>query len=216
MERIEDMRAFFAARVDTYDEHMRTNIPGMCEAYDRVAAQLPEGTRTLLDLGCGTGLELDAVFARFPAMAVTGIDLTPEMLDQLRAKHADRELRLICGSYFDVDFGKAQYDAAISVESLHHFSYARKLPLYRRLHAALRPGGVYVEADYMVTTQAEEDAMFAARDALLAQARDQDGGWHIDTPLTVAHQRQLLAEAGFSDVQIRWRHVGTVILRAWA
>ena len=36
--------------------------------------------QAILDLGCGTGLELDALFARFPDLRVTGIDMTEEML----------------------------------------------------------------------------------------------------------------------------------------
>ena len=38
----------------------------------------------VLDLGCGTGLELDEIFRYFPDLAVTGIDLTREMLQQLK------------------------------------------------------------------------------------------------------------------------------------
>ena len=51
----EDMNGFFAARVDTYEAHMSV----WDKAYGRVAELTPGDCGPLLDLGCGTGLELD-------------------------------------------------------------------------------------------------------------------------------------------------------------
>ena len=53
---LEKMGAFFDARLDGYDEHMLTDIEGAGEFYPFTASLLPEGN--ILDLGCGTGLEL--------------------------------------------------------------------------------------------------------------------------------------------------------------
>lgn len=209
---IEDMQGFFQARVDGYDRHMLENIDGMAEAYQCVADFLPKDTQKLLDLGCGTGLELAPVFARFPVASVVGIDLTQAMLDALKAKYAGKDIRLICGSYFDVDFGIQQYDAVISAESLHHFTHAEKLGLYRRVHAAIKPGGTYIEADYMLETQAQEDALFAERTRLLKEQNAGEGFWHFDTPLTVENQTGLLLAAGFDDVAAVWQRGNTTIL----
>lgn len=38
MQSLEEMRAFFAARVDIYDEHMRNEVEGCREGYARMAA----------------------------------------------------------------------------------------------------------------------------------------------------------------------------------
>ena len=111
-----------------------------------MAALLPEGCGPLLDLGCGTGLELDRVFARWPELAVTGVDLCAAMLEKLREKHAGRALTLRCKDYLTAGLGAREYGAVISVESLHHFTPAQKGGLYRRIHGALRPGGVFLEA----------------------------------------------------------------------
>ena len=86
----EDMNGFFAARVDTYEAHMSV----WDKAYGRVAELTPGDCGPLLDLGCGTGLELDRIFARWPELAVTGVDLCAAMLEKLRAKHAGRRLEL--------------------------------------------------------------------------------------------------------------------------
>lgn len=212
--RLEKMDDFFTARLAGYDHQMLVNVEGCAEGYATVAQLLPAGMQTLLDLGCGTGLELDEIFKRFPDAAVTGIDMTSAMLDVLRQKHADKALTLIEGDYFAVPFGESCFDAAVSVESLHHFTSDAKLGLYRRLYAALRCGGVYAECDYMVETQAEEDFYFAE----LARLKTEQGlaaeeFYHYDTPLTVENQQKLLTQAGFA-VRFISRKGGTTVLLA--
>ena len=36
------------------------------------------------------------------------------------------------------------FDAAVSVESLHHFTKEEKIPLYDKLRKALKPGGYFI------------------------------------------------------------------------
>ena len=50
--KLERMDAFFAARVDGYDEHMRTTIEGAADFYAYTASLLPMGGgEKVLDLG---------------------------------------------------------------------------------------------------------------------------------------------------------------------
>lgn len=212
MERMDD---FFEARVLDYDAHMLENVPGCAEGYEKMAELLPESTKALLDLGCGTGLELERIFARFPDLAVTGIDLTKAMLEMLESKFGGKELRLIYGSYFDVDFGKKQYDAAVSFETMHHFTQEKKQGLYTRLCEALKPGGIYIECDYMVLTDEEEDHWFAENSRIRRELSiPEDEFYHYDTPLTVAHQIDVLQESGFPEVRMVWRKENTTIITA--
>ena len=60
------------------------------------------------------------------------------MLSVLRRKFSEKDLELIVGSYFEVPFEKEAYDAALSVESLHHFTKEEKIPLYTKLRNALK------------------------------------------------------------------------------
>lgn len=75
---LEEMTAFFTQRLDGYDEHM---LAHGWDHYRVLAQHVPEDAQTLLDLGCGTGLELKPLWQRLPDIQVTGIDLTRSMLD---------------------------------------------------------------------------------------------------------------------------------------
>lgn len=48
------------------------------------------------------------------------------------------------------------FDTAISFESLHHFQPAKKEGLFRKLYQALKPGGLYLECDYIACCAQEE------------------------------------------------------------
>ena len=201
---LEKMGDFFDARIEGYEAHQLTTIDDAVEFYPFTAGCLPQtpGAR-ILDLGCGTGLELGYYFELAPEAQVTGIDLAPGMLKELQKKFPDKALTLILGSYFDVPFGENAFDAAVSVESLHHFTQAEKIPLYAKLHKALKPGGFFLLTDYFAASEAEESFR---RSELLRLKQEQglsdDTFYHYDTPLTVAHEREALRQAGFSSVQI--------------
>ena len=212
---LEEMSRFFENRVGGYDEHMRATIEGASAFYAYTAAQLPQqpGAR-VLDLGCGTGLELEEYFALNPEAEVTGIDLCRPMLDELEAKFPGKKLNLRCESYFDADLAPESFDAAVSVESLHHFTAERKLGLYRKLRAALKDGGQFILTDYFAESEELEKEYFENLDALMReQGLDKGSFYHYDTPLTAEHEAEVLKEAGFRDVRILkvWGTTCTVI-----
>ena len=202
--KLERMDDFFAARVDGYDEHMRTTIEGASAFYAYTASMLPTGKGArVLDLGCGTGLELEEYFRLNSEADVTGIDLSEAMLKALKEKFPDRKIHLILGSYFDVPFGEKAYDAAVSVESLHHFPAEQKEALYRKLYAALRDNGCFVLTDYFAESEELEKEYFRnLKELKEGQGLPEDVFFHYDTPLTVEHEMQVLRQAGFADVRI--------------
>lgn len=137
------------------------------------------------------------------------------MLEALAAKFPDRPLRLIHGSYFDVPFEEERYAAAVSVESLHHFTMGQKLSLYQKLRQALKPGGYFILTDYFAETEALEKRYFHDLETLKRAQGITDGAfYHYDTPLTVEHEAEILRRAGFSAVCVLKSWGATYTLKA--
>ena len=201
---LEKMSDFFEARLDGYDEHMMTAIESANEFYPFTAKQLPTAENSrVLDLGCGTGLELAEYYKLCPSAKITGVDLSQGMLSELKRKFADKDITLICGSYFDVSLGDNVFDAAVSVESLHHFTKAEKIPLYAKLRAALKENGYFILTDYFSLSDDEERMHRQTLNALKAeQGIADDEFYHYDTPLTVRHETEALLEAGLTSVEV--------------
>lgn len=196
-EPLEEMENFFSARLGDYEEHMMH----WKKLYEWMGELVPDQTEKLLDLGCGTGLELDEIFRHHPDIEVTGVDLSSDMLAKLREKHLDKKLNLIVADYFQQPLGTACYDAAVSFETLHHFTAEKKLSLFRKLYQSLKPGGIYLEADYFADNNEWEEFLFAECDRRRKKwGISEDVFVHFDTPLTLEHELELLKEAGFSEV----------------
>ena len=210
---MEPMADFFAARLEGYDTHMLEEVEGCREGYEKMAQLAPEGTQRILDLGCGTGLELEPLFRRFPDMQVTGVDLTRGMLDCLRAKFPQKQLTLIEGDYFSTEFGEEVFDLVVSFQTMHHFAPEKKLGLYRRIFRALKPGGQYLECDYMVEEQEAEEYWFAEnRRIRQEEGIPEDAFYHYDTPCTIQNQINLFLKAGFSSSEMVWRVENTTLI----
>ena len=216
MSPLEKMDDFFAVRVDGYDEHMMSNVEKASDFYAYTASLLPKAAGSnVLDLGCGTGLELEEYFGFNPQAKVTGIDLSEAMLNALKAKFPEKDLTLVQASYFDVPLGEHVYDAAVSVESLHHFKDEMKESLYRKLRAALKAGGTFVLTDCFAESDELEKEYFETLARLKKEQGLSEGEfYHFDTPLTVEHEMDVLRRAGFRDVRIdkRWSEKTCTVL----
>ncbi len=213
---LEKMSDFFEARLHMYDEHMLNDILGATEFYPFTAECLPKTAgATVLDLGCGTGLELEEYFKINPTAKITGIDLSEGMLNALREKFKDKDITLINGSYFDLPFGENLFDAAVSVESLHHFTKKEKIPLYKKLYSALKEGGYFILTDYFAPDDEYENFYQNEFLRLKKEQGISDGEfYHYDTPLTANHETEALVEAGFKEVKVLKSWENTYTLKA--
>ena len=208
MPMLEKMDEFFDSRLDGYEEHMLSAIEGAGEFYPFTAEQLPieDGAR-VLDLGCGTGLELKYYLSKNPRSSVVGIDLASGMLKKLESDLAEYDVITICASYFDYPFGEECFDGVVSVESLHHFTAEEKLPLYRKVHSALKSGCSFILTDYFSLTDEEEKKHRSNLLELKKKEGIDDGEfYHFDTPLTLTHEIEILEKSGFNKIEV---------LRSW-
>lgn len=100
---IEPMSDFFTARVEGYEDHILNNV-GNKDRYNKLAELLPQNVGEILDLGCGTGLELDEIFKTRPFIKVTGIDLTQakqmKIFSLVKTSGYETKWRTFSGCYF--------------------------------------------------------------------------------------------------------------------
>lgn len=208
---IEEMGEFFTKRIGSYEEHMSL----WKGAYAFLAGRVPGNTEKLLDLGCGTGLELEEIYKLLPGVRVTGIDLCPAMLEMLLEKWGSRGPELICGDYFVEELGEAVYDTAVSFQTLHHFQPEKKQQIFNRIFRAVKRGGIYLEADYIACCEEEERLLrTACREKRRHWGIPEEKLIHFDIPLTLEHETQLLYRAGFDRVEALASIEGTTVIRA--
>ena len=156
---------------------------------------LPENVENILDLGAGTGLELIELFKKFPNVKVTAIDISERMLEKLKEREFSSKVKTICGNFFEVDFGH-NYDAVISTSALHHFLKDDKLIIYKKIYNSLKNDGVFLNCDKIVNSNQEE------LDAIEFYNNNIDNKPHIDTPLSIEHEVEILKLAGFKNITI--------------
>lgn len=121
---------------ETYQEQYFSN-PLLTSKFEQWMADLPGGGR-ILDAGCGHG---DPIVARLldSGFSVSGIDLSPEMLERARKNFPGASFSLKTVSELQV---QAEFDGVCSLSSL---LYLDPIDLYNsiyRLYHALKPGGL--------------------------------------------------------------------------
>jgi demethylmenaquinone methyltransferase/2-methoxy-6-polyprenyl-1,4-benzoquinol methylase len=102
----------------------------------------------LLDLAAGTGDQIVAAKKIWPSLAVTGLDLAPDMLDLARPKLAKLPApapELVIGNALSLPFAEAGFDSASISFGLRNIS--RRRELYAEVRRVLKPGGRFLILD---------------------------------------------------------------------
>lgn len=130
-----------------YDLGIRLLSLGHIDSVYNQVAELARGPE-VLDLGCGTGILTLRLAAR--GLRVTGVDLSPEMLDVARQKTPPNAALpwVQAGAVELIDhFQPASFDTIVSVLLFSELSDAEQTEVLRQCHRLLRPGGQLIIAD---------------------------------------------------------------------
>lgn len=144
----------------------------------------PQAGMHVLDFGCGTGLLSLPWAARVARL--TGADSAQGMLDIFADKAMRHGLAHVDTLHFDLDSDAAlpcRYDLIVSSMTLHHVRDTAGL--FRKLFAALNPGGQVALADLE-----PDDGLFHA---------DNTGVFHFGFERSAL--QELLRQAGFEDIE---------------
>jgi tRNA (cmo5U34)-methyltransferase len=201
-------------RAQEYDAAIRTYIP----AYETMLATIVDlvgDDRYVIDLGTGTGALAAQILDHTARARVRLVDIDPEMLEVARgrvARHGSRA-EPVQARFTDA---LVPCDAVIATLALHHvMDIDAKRDLYRRIHAALRPGGILAIGDATVHPDGpEHDTIYKLWAAEMgthgidaAEAQRLFAAWaQEDRYLPLAMELQLLADAGFARPDCFWKH----------
>lgn len=214
----ERIETYFNDIVDAYEER-NCRAGNAAEEYcEQTALALPKRKNMhILDLGCGTGLELNAILSKNETARFTCVDCAPKMLARLRERHKEHSDRILTaeGDFLTRDCGFAFYDGVLSVMALHYYVPEEKLALYKTICSAIKENGFFLETDKFAPTANYEEfcreELLKRRAAIHAPA---DAHFHFDVPLTIANEAALLFKAGFSEVKVKWAKGTTAVLLA--
>lgn len=128
------------AEAPTFDEEADHGLrdPEIRRAWaDRLRGWLPAAAADVLDLGCGTGTL--SLLAAEQGHRVTGVDLSPAMIDLARAKLAGRDAAFLVGDAAAPPVGEQRYDVVL----VRHVLWTLPDParVLRHWRGLLRPGG---------------------------------------------------------------------------
>jgi len=207
--------------VADYDRLIRQLVPGyaaMRAAHMALLRKLlPADRRALvLDLGGGTGALAEAVADTLPRAEVEIWDIDRAMLGIARERCARFGDRV---HYVERSFTEplTPCDAVVACIALHHVKdLAVKGAIYRNIFVALKPGGVFLNADLAVAatgvlrefSYAEWTRAMAPHGITAEQARAHFASWaHEDYYPPLATELRLLADGGFADPECFWREL---------
>jgi tRNA (cmo5U34)-methyltransferase len=202
-----------------YDSRIRTFIPHYEEMLDVAAAVIPPGARTIVDLGIGTGALSSRSLANARRARTVGIDVDPEIL-ALAKRRLGTRATLNAGSFLRMPLPRCE--AVVASFALHHVrTRAAKASLYRRIHAALRPGGLFLSVDCQPaedrsvrSTQFDHWLTHLRESYSPPQARALLRSWsHEDVYVPLDAEIALMRSAGFR-VELLWRRGAFAVLRA--
>jgi tRNA (cmo5U34)-methyltransferase len=178
----------------TYLENMREDIPVFDELQEE-AARATEGVAAedILELGVGTGMTAKRVLARHRGARLVGIDESESML---AAADVEGDLRV---SGLEDPLPEGPFDLVVSCLAIHHLDADGKQDLFRRIAAALRPGGRFVLADVIVPERTQ-DAVTPTTPG-------------FDRPDRLDAQLDWLREAGF-EAERTWSWKDLAVVRA--
>jgi ubiquinone/menaquinone biosynthesis C-methylase UbiE len=180
----------------------RSMAPMMAMPAELIAKMIgaPEGRPSrVLDIAAGHGLFGISIGRQNPNAHIVALDWAPvlEVAKENAAKAGIAErYSLLAGSAFDVDLG-GDYDVALLTNFLHHFNKETCEVLLRRIHGAMKPGGVVATLEF-IPNEDRVSPPVAATFSMMMLATTLDGDAY-----TFGQFDEMFRNAGFSRNELK-------------
>jgi ubiquinone/menaquinone biosynthesis C-methylase UbiE len=129
-----EVAAFFDRLASSWDETCTHDPEKITMILDYAGV---EAGISVLDVACGTGVLFPYYLAR-GVKQITGVDISPKMIELAAAKYADPRIRLLCAD-IETKVWDDPFDCCVIYSAFPHFG--RPASLIAGLAKTLRPGG---------------------------------------------------------------------------
>jgi tRNA (cmo5U34)-methyltransferase len=224
---MDTIRKHFEEEAREFDRIIVTLIPDYPQMVEALVVAIPFDSSApvrVIDLGCGTGTVAERVLGSFPNAQVICLDLAENMIEMARVKLRHHpQVHYVAGDFNNVDVD-GNYDVVVSSLALHHLvTDDDKRRIYRRIYGSLRSGGVFYNADivlgasdFLQAAYMRQWRIFMGRNA---SREEIEAKWipkyqAEDRPAKLTDQLAWLAEIGFVDVDVIWKHYNFAVYGA--
>jgi tRNA (cmo5U34)-methyltransferase len=225
-DKMASIRDNFSSRSGEYDADIIRLVPNYEAMLNAAVDSLPfeaGSSPMIVDLGTGTGALASRVLKKYPDAQLLCVDMTREMLDKARERLAEyKDVSYLEKDFYDLQLPPDQ-DAVVASLSLHHIvTDEEKRSFYAKVCRCLRHGGVFVNADAVLSTDDwVEELYMRTWEMFLSKSLDPEGvkavlGRHLreDSLPVLLDQLRWLSEVGFAHVDVIWKnYMGAVV---WA
>lgn len=188
-------KAAFDEQAPIYDEgmqgdHARALYSCILEEARRAMEGIP--VPSVLDVGCGTGVLSERLLGAFPSCRLTGVDLSPAMVERARARLAGRaEVREADAEH--LPFHDGAFDLVVCNDSFHHYPDPDRAAF--QMWRVLRKGGALVLGDVWQPAPAR-----AVMNAWMPFSHEGD--------VRIYSEAELRAILGTWFQRVRWSRIG--------
>ena len=216
---MEHVKQHFEEEAQAFDTIIRCLIPFYEQMLDALVLALPfdpSQAIRVIDLGCGTGEVAGRIKKIFPHSQITCVDLAENMLRAARARLGENDRMRYQRSSFEHYSFDSTYDVAVSSLALHHLaSDSEKYEFYKKIYAALNPGGIFFTADNILGSNSHLQELYMKKWCDYMRLRipqeEIEHTWipkHYDEdhPALLADQLRWLHEIGYVQVDVLWKY----------
>lgn len=216
---------FDAQVASVFDDMLERSIPfykqSLTLCVDFLNLNVKRGV--IYDLGCSTG-NLLLTLAPHTTATLIGLDTSEAMIEHanLKAKAYNADITFKVADCMQEEFRESS--AFVSNYTLQFIRPPQRLGLVRKIHTALKKGGIFIISEKMTSTDPLLDSQMIEYYHAYKQsngysktqiARKREALENVLIPYTLQENLHLLQEAGFrhTEVLFKWVNFGMIIAR---
>jgi len=224
--RFKEIKKHFEKEAAVFDELFYKIVPHYRTMIEILVQAMPfkkQSKLEIIDLGCGTGNLGAKAKECYPNAHLTCLDISENMIKMAKTKFEKYPDTVFWhGDIRKFDYSK-KYDAVISSMALHHVEGNEKIKFYKKLHKALKHGGVFLNMDIFITKDASIQKFYTdkwisfmsenglasnkVKEMILRHKKE-------DRPVVIDWELSALKKAGFKNPDIIFKNFNFAVYGA--